>query len=191
MSEHIDSIKAELWKKMRNKEYREAFVSATLSTTIAAQIQTLRETRPDHPWTQKDLANKTGMSQARISVMEDPSYDKYTFSTLKRIAAAFDVAFIARFVPFSELVTWTSDLSPEKLGVLGFEYDSIAAQGQLNRANVGIKLPDVNQETVQRKSPIVASYALDDHNIVGIEDYTSKQYLQVQRGASILGATSA
>jgi transcriptional regulator with XRE-family HTH domain len=111
----------ELWEKMRNKPYRDSFVEAHLSTNIAAQIQTLREARG---WTQMELGKKAGMAQNRISVLEDPSYDKITISTVRRLASAFDVAFIARFIPFSGLVDWVADLSPEKLAVPDFEHDT-------------------------------------------------------------------
>jgi len=125
MSENIDTIRADLWEKMRNRPYRETFVAAHLSTNIVAQIQTLREQRG---WSKKHLAEKTGMAPSRISVMEDPSYEKFTLSTLRRLASAFDVALIARFVPFSELVEWVVDLSPEKMGAVEFERDGIPHQ---------------------------------------------------------------
>jgi transcriptional regulator with XRE-family HTH domain len=123
MSDSIDSIKAQLWQKMSTKEYRDNFVAAHLSTGIAAQIQALRE---DRGWTQQQLGDKVGMTQARISLMEGPGYDSYTFSTLKRLATAFDVAIIARFAAFSELAAWTADLSPRKLAVVSFARDTIA-----------------------------------------------------------------
>jgi transcriptional regulator with XRE-family HTH domain len=123
MSENIDSIRAQLWAKMRDKPYRDTFVAAHLSTNIAAQIQTLRETRG---WKQKELAQKTDMGPARISVMENPSYDRFNLSTLRRLASAFDVALTVRFEPFSSLVNWVANLSPEKLSVPGFDQDSLS-----------------------------------------------------------------
>ena len=123
MSESIDTIRTQLWEKMRDKPYRDTFVAAHLSTNIAAQIQTIREQRG---WTKKKLAEKSGMSPSRITVMEDPSYEKFTLSTLKRLASAFDVALIARFAPFSDLVDWVADLSPEKLETPKFESDNLS-----------------------------------------------------------------
>lgn len=120
MSEDINSIRQHLWEKMRNKSYRDNFVAANISTGIAAQLLTMRESRN---WQQKDVAEKTGMAPARISVMENPSYEKLTLTTLKRLARAFDVALIVRFVPFRELVNWVSELSPEKLDAVGFQED--------------------------------------------------------------------
>ncbi len=122
MSESIDTIRTQLWEKMRDKPYRDTFVAAHLSTNIAAQIQTIREQRG---WTKKQLAQKAGMSPSRITVMEDPSYEKFTLTTLKRLASAFDVAQIARFTPFSDLVDGVAELSPEKLETPDFERDSL------------------------------------------------------------------
>jgi transcriptional regulator with XRE-family HTH domain len=131
MFESTESIRAQLWEKMRGKPYRDSFVAAHLSTNIAAQIQTLREKRG---WSQGELAEKAGMARSRISVMENPSYEKFTLSTLKRIASAFDVALITRFAPFSELVTWVSDLSPEKLEIASFDADSIESPVRIKPA---------------------------------------------------------
>lgn len=112
------------------KKYRDTFAAAHLSTNIAAQIQITRETRG---WRQKDLAEKADMSPARISVMENPSYDKFNISTLRRLASAFDVALIVRFVPFSELVDWVATLSPEKLDVPEFARDVLRHDGEGQR----------------------------------------------------------
>jgi len=125
VSDDINSIREQLWSKMRNKEYRQTFVDAHLSTNIAAQIQTLRE---DRGWMQKDLAEHADMSRARISIMESPDYDKFSLSTLRRLAKTFDVALIVRFARYSELTNWVSQLSPEKLSVPSYDDDSIDAQ---------------------------------------------------------------
>ena len=113
---------------MRDKPYRDTFVAAHLSTNIAAQIQTIREERG---WTKKQLARKASMSPSRITVMEDPSYENFTLSTLKRLASAFDVALVARFTPFSDLVDWVAELSPEKLQTPEFENDALSRGGTL------------------------------------------------------------
>ncbi len=123
MSESIDTIRTQLWEKMRDKPYRDTFVAAHLSTNIAAQIQTIREQRG---WTKRQLAQKAGMSPTRITVMEDPSYEKFTLTTLKRLASAFDIALIARFTPFSDLVDWVAELSPEKLETPEFKRDFLS-----------------------------------------------------------------
>jgi transcriptional regulator with XRE-family HTH domain len=113
---------------MRNKDYRHEFVSAQLQTGIAAQLLTMRLARE---WTQKQIAEKSDMAAARISVMENPSYDKFTLTTLKRLARAFDVGLMVRFVPFSEIVAWVSDQSPESLDAASFDEDRIAPKKHL------------------------------------------------------------
>jgi transcriptional regulator with XRE-family HTH domain len=131
MSESIDSIRTQLWEKMRGKSsekgkrYRDNFVAAHLSANIAAQIQTMRESRG---WMQKDLATKADMSPARISVMENPSYENLNLKTLRRLASALDVALVVKFAAFSELVNWIANLSPEKLNVPSFLEDSLSGE---------------------------------------------------------------
>jgi transcriptional regulator with XRE-family HTH domain len=142
MSESINSIKAQLWHKMSNKEYRDNFVAANLSAGVAAQIQTLRE---DRGWTQKQLGEKAGMTQARISLVEDPAYDKYTFSTLRRIAAAFDVALIARFARHSELADWVANLNPRKLSIPSFDNDVISTPESIPQRRTGEVRPAIRK----------------------------------------------
>src|ERR1700730_9271299 len=124
MSPSISTTVKNLWKKMTNKEYRDSYVAGHISNTVASQILMLREARG---WTQKDLAEKTGMGQSRISALEDPNYENIQVGTLKRLASAFDVGLTLRFVPFSEVVTLTAGLSTEKLLVPDFANDRITA----------------------------------------------------------------
>jgi transcriptional regulator with XRE-family HTH domain len=120
MSSSTNTTVKQIWKKLTNKEYRDSYVTAHISNTVASQIFMLREARG---WTQKELANKAGMSQSRISALEDPNYENIEVGTLKRLASAFDVAVTVRFTPFSELATWTAELSAEKLLVPDFTND--------------------------------------------------------------------
>jgi transcriptional regulator with XRE-family HTH domain len=110
---------------MSSKQYRDSYVSAHVSNTIAAQISALRES---HGWTQKQLAQKAGMTQSRISALEDPNYENPEVGTLRRIASAFDVALTVRFIPFSELATWTAGLSSDHLEIPDFAHDDIVVQ---------------------------------------------------------------
>lgn len=155
MSENIESIRAQLWEKMRDKSYRDTFVAAHLSTNIVAQIQTLRESRG---WTKKELAKRTGMSPSRISVMEDPSYDKFTLSTLRRLASAFDVALITRFASFSGLVDWVANLSPDKLEVSEFEKDSLISLEKKLAGKIEVFDP-TDKEPHQALKPVAIAQA--------------------------------
>jgi hypothetical protein len=73
------------------------------------------------------LARNVEMNQNAISRLENPNYGKATLTTLRRVARAFDVALIVRFVPFSQLADWVSGtpyidkgLSPETLRIPSF-----------------------------------------------------------------------
>jgi transcriptional regulator with XRE-family HTH domain len=114
--------RAGIWDRFRSKAYRDAFVKSHLSTNVAAQIYSMREARG---WTQEELAAAADMAQARISIMEDPSYQRFSLTTLKRLASAFDVALIVRFVPFSELLEWSISLTSERLAVPSYETDRL------------------------------------------------------------------
>lgn len=120
----VDKNKIERRKKLKiqlkDKRYRDAFVSEYIDAGISFQIRALRKREG---WTQKKLAELTGMAQERISVAENPNYSSFNIKTLKRIASAFDVALIVRFVPISELVNWELNLSSETLAPLGFVKD--------------------------------------------------------------------
>jgi transcriptional regulator with XRE-family HTH domain len=44
------------------------------------------------------------MKQNAIARLENPNYGEYSVRTLQRLAAAFDVALVVKFAPFSEVV---------------------------------------------------------------------------------------
>jgi transcriptional regulator with XRE-family HTH domain len=107
---------------MRNKAYRDAAVAAHVSNTIAAQIATMREA---HGWTQTVLAERSGMRQSRISVLEDPNFENVEVATLRRLASAFDVALTVKFIPFSELAKWTSEIGEGTFSIPDFSHDAL------------------------------------------------------------------
>lgn len=106
----------QIWESLKNKEYREAF-SSDVGTGLAFQVRLLRE---HLGWNQEQLGKKTGKAQPTIAQLENPDYGRFSLDSLKRIANAFDVALMVRFVPFSELVDWTVGLTPERLAPPSF-----------------------------------------------------------------------
>lgn len=123
MSYPTNTTAKQIWNKLADKEYRDSFVASNISNTVSSQIFTMRDQRG---WKQKDLAQRAGMSQSRIPPLEDPDLENFEIGTLKKIASVFDVALVVRFVPFSELARWTSDLSEEKLSVPEFASDQLS-----------------------------------------------------------------
>jgi transcriptional regulator with XRE-family HTH domain len=115
------SRRKELIELLKDKEYRDAFVSEHIDTGLPFQIKALREERE---WSQEKLGSTAGMHQERISTLEDPNYAKFTLKTLKRLASAFDVALMVVFAPFSKLLDWESNLSPEALQAVSFDKDN-------------------------------------------------------------------
>jgi transcriptional regulator with XRE-family HTH domain len=111
------TIRQQLLEKFRSRKRRRAFAELDLASTVAAQIHALRNKQD---YSQERLAAETEMSQSRISVLENPNYRKFNVGTLQRIAAAFDVALIVRFVSFGELLDWTVTGSQRTLAPLSF-----------------------------------------------------------------------
>ena len=96
----ISDKERQILESLASKEYREAF-SSDVGTGIAFQVKLMRENRG---WSQSDLADRLGTNHSRISRWENPNYGRYSLTTLKALAAVFDVALLVKFIPFSELV---------------------------------------------------------------------------------------
>ncbi len=119
---------SELWPKFkRSKRYREQFVAQHAKQAIPFQI---RELLKRSKLTQKDFAKRAGMTQGAVSRAADPSYGNLTINTLVRIAAGFDVAFVGRFVPFSELPKWFDRLHSEPFTVATFHQEDAELTAQ-------------------------------------------------------------
>lgn len=112
----------QLFEALGDVEYRRAFAE-DVGTGLAFQIRALRENRG---WTQEQLAERMGKRQETISRWENPEYGKHTLSTLKELAAAFDLAPIARLGSFRELVDWTIQLTPNRIAPNSFASDVAA-----------------------------------------------------------------
>lgn len=89
------------------------------------------------------MEGMTGIKQQAISRLENPSYGKATLTTLKRIAAAFDVGLLVEFVPFSQLMNRVSGtsyiergFSPDTMNVPSFEQEFEVAGVPLERMSV-------------------------------------------------------
>jgi transcriptional regulator with XRE-family HTH domain len=103
-------------RKFFRRRYRDIFATSITGTT-AAQIRSMRE---KEGWSQEELAQKTGMGQARISLLENPNYQNLSLKTLKRIANVFDVALVVRFEPFSRLFAIIDSETSKTLAVRSF-----------------------------------------------------------------------
>jgi transcriptional regulator with XRE-family HTH domain len=123
--------RSQIARSLRDKEYRDAFVQEHIETGVPFQIREMRRSRG---WTQRELGERIEMKQETISKFESMNYGSFTLRTLKRLASAFDVALIVRFAPYSELVDFAADLSPEDLAVPSYADDQrlVALDGALD-----------------------------------------------------------
>jgi transcriptional regulator with XRE-family HTH domain len=146
--------------KLKNKEYRDAFVSEHIDTGIPFQIRALRKQRKLN---QKKFENKYGIQQALISRWENPNYSGFTLSTLKKIASLLDIGLIVRFVPISDLVEWELNLNTESLRALSFKDDPYFKEQEKETTVTS----DTEQQTIMHPSEALAP-------VVNIKEYIAK-----------------
>ena len=118
MSDLIERLRSDF----QDEEYRHSYAEECLNTMVATQIKVLREQRD---MSQVELAEKTGMKQPRIPLLEDANYSSWTLSTLKRFARAFDLALTVRFDAFSDVVIDFQSMSKERLERPSFKDDPV------------------------------------------------------------------
>jgi HTH-type transcriptional regulator/antitoxin HipB len=114
----------QLWKSIEDDEIRREF-NVDVDTGLAFQIRLLRE---KNGWTQEQLAERAGSKQETICQWENPNYGRYTLTTLKSLATAFDVGLMVKFAPFSEVIEWNANLTPERLAPPSFAEERQARQ---------------------------------------------------------------
>ena len=165
---------SDIWPKLtRSKKYREEFVAAHAKQAIPFQIRALMK---QLGLSQKELAARSGLTQGVVSRAADPDYGNLTINTLVRIAAGFDVAFVGRFVPFSELPPWFDHLHQEgRFHVPTFQEESAtyhareaAAQIPLADAAMGMQPPDEGVETLplavqSQVADLVVTFRFQEH----------------------------
>ena len=141
--------KKRLLEELKNKKFRDAYVAEHVKTHVPIQIYLLREQRH---WNQSQLAERAKTTQTVISRLEDIDYGKLSISTLLKLASAFDIALLVKFIPFTRLLEEFKDNSPEALSAKSFSEE----------------LPDIaawaEKEEKQEESATVWSMSLGDYN---------------------------
>src|SRR5271166_2744234 len=120
-------------KLINNRRSRESYIRAKLNVLIPAQIKGLLL---HWPMTQKELGEAAEMKQSRISAMERPGAVKFNLETLIRLASAFKVGMVVRFIPFSEMLRWENDFSQDEFDVLPIDADLDFIQPQVAQGEV-------------------------------------------------------
>jgi transcriptional regulator with XRE-family HTH domain len=101
---------------------RTSYINAKLSVLVPSQIKALRF-RSNMP-RQSDLARAAHMHQSRISTIETPGASNVTLETLSRLAAAFRVGLLVKFVSFSEMLNWENEFSQDTFDVIPIDGDA-------------------------------------------------------------------
>ncbi len=122
----------QILNSLDSKEYREALAIEHVNTTLAIQIRMMRD---NHQWSQSDLADCLGKHQETISQWENPDYGRHSITTLKALAATFDVALLVKFIPFSELVMDMVSLSETRLSPPSFSEEQSHAPTSVSAAS--------------------------------------------------------
>lgn len=182
MSELVDKVRNEF----QNEEYRHSYAEECVNTMIATQIKILREERG---MTQSALAQKAGMAQPRLSVMENADYSNWSINTLKRLARAFDVAVSVKFETFSTVVMDFEEMCRANLSRASFKDDPIFRSAKVRthssfRARRSIS--DAEQKALQGASATQGAQQLLPFNVTELvprRDRDSEEYSSAQKGA--------
>lgn len=86
------------WSKDRATRHKQ--MASLLRAGLAYQVRGLRE---KHGWTRRQLYLKSGVSPHTIKSIEEGTRKNISTKSLEKIATAFNVALIVRFVAFSEV----------------------------------------------------------------------------------------
>jgi transcriptional regulator with XRE-family HTH domain len=143
---------AGLWRKLRNKKFRDAFVASQFKRSIPFQIVAMRKKLG---WSQGELARAAKLTQGVISRAENPDYGNLTFNTVLRAAAGLDVAVIIEFVPFSRLLQVFENRSEDEAPVTFEQEDEVMSHAS-EREEPDIALP----ESILQGEPQHATFGL-------------------------------
>jgi transcriptional regulator with XRE-family HTH domain len=138
------------FQKFRNKDYREEFVSARIATAIGAQIAALRQKRG---WSQQQLAEYAHMKQPRIALLETGDYESFSFSTLKRLAAAFEVAIRIDFLNFPDFLRWSESFDSESILAPESFATSLARMNE-DRPSTSVKDEEAAEPLIDWRRPV-------------------------------------
>lgn len=136
--ERLDKIS----RLLNSQAWRAAYIRGKLAVLVPSQIRQLRLKSVNPPMPkQADLARETELHQSRISMFETPGAANVTIDTLSRIAAGLRCGVVIEFVPFSTMLQWENEFSPDNFDVVRLEKDDAflhpeAAQARQGQQNV-------------------------------------------------------
>ena len=90
----MKTLRSRLEKKFRDKDYEKQFYRGLEKTRIALEIASYREKAG---LTQEELATLTDTSQSAIARLEDPDYNSYSITSLRKIGEALNLELIVTY----------------------------------------------------------------------------------------------
>jgi transcriptional regulator with XRE-family HTH domain len=143
----MNDLRSNLRKEFLDEEFRNVYADDSLNTHIATQIKALRE---QQEMTQSALAEKTGMAQPRIAVLEDINYSSWSINTLRRLARAFGLRLSVSFETFSSLIPELETFGRPALERTKFDDDAFFQENPATVNQPIIFAAEVFQEHKQR-----------------------------------------
>lgn len=116
-------------KLLSSQETRTAYIKSKLGVLVPSQIRALR-LQSEMP-RQSDLAKAANLHQSRISMFETPGAANVTIETLARLAAAFKVGIVVKFVPMSEMLQWENGYSQDAFNIKPLDEDVLFLEPEL------------------------------------------------------------
>jgi len=146
-------------EELTNKEFRDSYVAENVRRGLAYQITALREARD---WSRAKFARQTGKPQSNLHRWEDPTYGKFSLSTLIEIAAIFDVGLVAKFVSFEELLASRS----ARVAPLGYqkEREWLAAENA-KQVQAGSAVEAFSKWPEQWTNSSLSAFFVEDKNV--------------------------
>ena len=128
----LKSIDLNLFEKLQDKEFRDAFFEQEFLDDNALDIRALRKFRKMR---QVDVAAATGMQQSAVSRLEQAEYSNWNCKTLLRLAQALDAKLTITWQPAEYVVEnyQTIGLGANNLSVLNAREQALADSGNLKR----------------------------------------------------------
>ncbi len=105
-------INLELLIELKTPLYHDYFVASQLNKGFSFQMRALRDSQN---LTQKDLAELADTKQSVISRIETNGVSNLSVKTLLKLASAFNVGLVLRFVSLEHLLDWKKPISLEEL----------------------------------------------------------------------------
>jgi transcriptional regulator with XRE-family HTH domain len=150
-------------KLIKNQETRESYIRSKLSVLLPAQIRSLRLRRE---MKQAELGTKAKMKQARISVLEHIGEASYSIETLIKLASAFRVGLMVKFVPMSEMLEWENSFMPDEFDAVPLERDKsfLRPKHVNNQANMSSGLRDAMLGDQDNSVNVIPAYTVQSES---------------------------